>query len=91
MLFNIVDMNVIQFRRMQELGIEHGKEVKYPIANDLKFLKERKPILPFMLGFVVSMVASLRQLSFAIKLDSTMSAALHSEFPLQDWPLPKQS
>lgn len=40
--FKFGNMNVIEFRKMQEVGIEYGKEVKYPIANDLKFLKERK-------------------------------------------------
>lgn len=36
------NMNVIEFRKMQEVGIEYGKEVKYPIAKDIKFLQERK-------------------------------------------------
>lgn len=36
------NMNVIEFRKMQEEGIEYGDKVKFPIAKDLKFLQERK-------------------------------------------------
>lgn len=36
------NMNIVEFRKMQETGIEHGKEIKFPIAKDLKFLQERK-------------------------------------------------
>ncbi len=36
------NLNVIEFRRMQPLGLDGKKEIQYPISQDLKFLKERK-------------------------------------------------
>lgn len=39
------NMNVIDFRKMQEEGIEYNEKVAFPIARDLKFLKERKQLV----------------------------------------------
>lgn len=36
------NMRIIEFRKMQETGIEYGKPVAYPIAKDMKFLETRK-------------------------------------------------
>lgn len=36
------NMNVIEFKKMQQKGIVHGKEVSYPLVADIKLLKERK-------------------------------------------------
>lgn len=36
------NMRIIEFRKMQESGIEKGKTIAYPIAKDIKFLQERK-------------------------------------------------
>lgn len=36
------NMRIIEFRKMQKTGIENGKEITFPIAKDIKFLKERK-------------------------------------------------
>lgn len=40
--FKTGNLNIIEFRRMQPTGIENGKEVKFPLVNDLNLLKERK-------------------------------------------------
>jgi hypothetical protein len=36
------NMNIIEFRKMQESGIEYNEVIKFPIAKDLAFLRERK-------------------------------------------------
>jgi hypothetical protein len=36
------NMRIIEFRKMQEVGIEYKKEVQFPIAKDMKLLAERK-------------------------------------------------
>jgi hypothetical protein len=36
------NLNIVEFRRMQPTGIENDKEVAFPLARDLKFLKDRK-------------------------------------------------
>lgn len=36
------NMRIIEFRKMQETGIEYGKSVQFPIAKDMKLLAERK-------------------------------------------------
>jgi len=40
--FKAGNMKIIEFRKMQDKGIEYGKEVQFPIANDMKLLAERK-------------------------------------------------
>lgn len=40
--FRAGNFHVIEFRKMQPEGIEHKKVIKFPIAKDLAFLKERK-------------------------------------------------
>ena len=40
--FKAANFHVIEFRKMQPEGMEGGKIIKFPIANDLSFLKERK-------------------------------------------------
>ena len=40
--FKAGNFHVIEFRKMQPEGIEQGKTIKFPIAKDLAFLKERK-------------------------------------------------
>ena len=36
------NMNIIEFRKMQQKGIVCGKEVSYPLVADINLLKERK-------------------------------------------------
>jgi len=36
------NMRIIEFRKMQETGIEYKKEVKFPLVRDMKLLEERK-------------------------------------------------
>lgn len=40
--FKAGNINVIEFRKMQPVGIEIGKEVKFPINKDMALLQERK-------------------------------------------------
>lgn len=40
--FKAGNFHVIEFRKMQPEGIEHGKIIKFPISKDMAFLKERK-------------------------------------------------
>lgn len=40
--FKAGNMRIIEFRKMQETGKERGKDVAFPLAKDIKLLKERK-------------------------------------------------
>lgn len=40
--FRAGNFHVIEFRKMQPYGVEQNKPVKFPIAKDLAFLKDRK-------------------------------------------------
>lgn len=38
------NMNIVEFRKMQEDGVEYEEKISFPIAKDIKFLKERKQL-----------------------------------------------
>ena len=40
--FSYGNQRIIEFRKMQKIGVVNGKEIQYPLVADLKFLKERK-------------------------------------------------
>lgn len=40
--FRAGNMRIIEFRKMQDVGFECGKPIKYPLVRDMKLLLERK-------------------------------------------------
>lgn len=36
------NMNIVEFRKMQEIGFENGNEIKFPLVKDMAFLSDRK-------------------------------------------------